>query len=316
MPLDKRPAYTGGRFTLELDQKKPVGFVNSIDGGNFKADTITSLYGGLTDKENDFFATRYPSKPKYDDFSITVGATMSDPFWKWIKSTIENKPERRDGALVGYDMDGKERSRRNFQRALISEVGFPALDAASKGGAFLTVKISPELLTYQDGDGSSLSYSGAKDETSKQKKWMASNFRVDIDAMKGKSQTYRYTKVEAITIKHNVITNHVGSERNPRKEVGKIELPSLGVTFSEDNLEEWMKWYDESVVKGNYQDCNAAITYLSTDLRSELMRLEFTGVGLTNLDIEKYEAGKEATAKVKASFYVEGMTLKPGQGNI
>ncbi len=314
-PADKRPAYTGGRFTLELDQKKPVGYVNSIDGGHFKADTVASIYGGLKDKEVDFFATRYPGKPKYEDISITVGATMSDAFWKWIQSTLENKPERRDGALVGYDMDGKERSRRTFQRALISEVGFPGLDASGKGGAFLTVKLSPEKLTYTDGDGSQLRYEEGKDQTLKQKKWLVSNFRVEIDRMKS-SKAYRYSKVEGFTLKHNVITNPIGSEREARKEVGKVELPTLGVTFIEDSLEEWMKWYEQSVVKGNYEDTNASITYLSNDLKTELMRVEFTGVGLTGLEIEKYEAGKEGVAKVKASFYVEGMTLKTGKGTI
>jgi phage tail-like protein len=311
----KRPAYTGGRFVLELDQKKPVGFVTSIDGGHFKADTVASIYGGLGDKENDFFATRYPGKPKYEDITITVGATMSEPFWTWIQSTIANKPERRDGALVAYDMDGKERSRRTFQRALISEVGFPALDASGKSGAFLTIKISPEMLTYQDGDGSRLKINEAKDELTKQKQWLVSNFRVEIDRMKGKSKAYRYSKVESFSLKHNVITNPVGISREARKEVGKVELPSLGLTFIEESLEDWMKWYDTAVVKGTYEDTNAAITYLANDQRTELMRIEFTGVGLTSLDIEKYEAGKDAVAKVKASFYVEGMTLKTGKGN-
>ena len=51
------------------------------------------------------------------------------------ESEIEGKPQRRNGALVGYDFDFHERSRRSFRDGLIAEIGFPALDAASKNSA-------------------------------------------------------------------------------------------------------------------------------------------------------------------------------------
>src|SRR5262245_43570724 len=124
---DKVP-YSGGRFTLELDQKKPVGYVQSIDGGHFKSEAVSSFVGGIAgEKEGDFLVTRDPGRPKYEDVSITVGATMGQAFWEWISSTLQGKPQRRDGALVGYDFNNRERSRRSFQRALIAEVGFPGL---------------------------------------------------------------------------------------------------------------------------------------------------------------------------------------------
>ena len=97
-----------------------------------------------------------------------------------------------------------------------SEIGFPGLDASAKSSAILTVKISPERLTYADGDRSSLTYTEGKDQLSKQKKWLVSNFRFELDRFK--SDRLNISKVEAFAIKHNVITNHVGSEREARKE--------------------------------------------------------------------------------------------------
>jgi hypothetical protein len=311
----QRAAYTGGRFTLELDQKKPVGFVQSIDGGHFKAEAVSSFVGGVKgEKEGDFLVTRYPGKPKYEDITINIGTTMGPGFWDWVIATVNGKPQRRDGALVGYDFDNKERSRRTFQRALISEIGFPGLDAAGKSSAMLTVKISPERMTYADGDRSSLTYTEGKDQLSKQKKWLVSNFRFEIDRFK--SDKLNISKIEAFAIKHNVITNHVGSEREARKEPGKVELPTLQLTFLEDHLEKWLKWYDTTVVKGNPEETTCGLTYLANDLRTELMRIEFAGAGLTSLEIEKYEAGKESLAKVKATLYMESITLKAGNGTV
>ena len=45
------------------------------------------------------------------------------------------------------------------------------------------------------------------------------------------------------------------------------------------------------------------------------MRLDFDGVGLTSLDVEKYEAAKESIAKVKAKLYFEGLKLNAEKGN-
>src|SRR5947208_8691553 len=107
--------YTGGRFSLEFDDKQSAGWLTSIDGGHFKSNAITSLVGASN------YITKYAGKPSYDDITISVGAAMSPAFWKWVKASLDNKPERRNGALVGYDFNNKERSRRTFYGAVISE---------------------------------------------------------------------------------------------------------------------------------------------------------------------------------------------------
>jgi len=306
--------YSGGRFVLELDQNKAVGYVTSIDGGHFKSDTVQSLVGGRPGQTGgDFLVGRYPGKPKFDDITITVGAAMSPAFWKWVEATVNNKPERRNGALVGYDFNSKERSRRTFSRALISEIGFPALDAATKASAIMTIKIAPENLEYKEGDNSALQHSQAQDEFKKQKLWLTSNFRFSLDKFKG-DDALRTAKVEGFSIKQNVITNPMGNERYPRREVGRVELPQLQVSFSESALGRWMKWYEASVVKGNPEETNGVITYLASDNSTELMHLELGGVGLTSLEVDKYEAQKEGLARVKATLYVESMKLVSGKG--
>jgi len=278
MPTDRKAAYFGGRFTLELDDKKPVGFVTSIDGGHFKADPVPSLIGASN------VITRYAGKPKYDDITITTGMAMSPGFWKWVKASLDNKPERRSGAIVGYDFNNKERTRRTFKNALISEVGFPSLDASSKSAAYLTIKISPETLEFADGDNSTLQMDQALNESVKQKRWLASNFKFALEKFKG-DDSMRNAKIEAFTVKQNIINNPVGPEREARKEVGRLELPSLQISFAETQMKNWAAWFDKSVVKGSYEQTTGAITYLASDYTTELMRLDLQNVGLSSLEI-------------------------------
>ena len=306
--LRKNSPYTGGRFVLEFDDKKPVGFVTSIDGGQFKSDPVPSQVGA------NFTVTQYAGKPKYEDITVTVGMAMSPAFWKWVKASLDNKPERRSGALVGYDFDNQERSRRTFTNALISEVGFPALDASSKNQGLLSIKISPEKLEYKEGDRSPLLLAQALNESVKQKMWVTSNFQISLDRFKG-DESLRKAKVEAFTIKQNIIDNPVGGELEPRKEVGRLELPQIQISFAESHAKNWMAWYDRSVVKGNYSETPGALHFLASDMSQELMRLELDGVGITSLEFDKYEAAREGIARVKAVCYVEAMRLVPGLGN-
>ena len=311
MPQSKYKPYTGGRFAFELDDRSAVGFVNSIDGGHFKGDPITYMQGA------DGFVTKYTGRAKYDDITVSVGAAMSPPFWKWVTSSLERKPQRRNGALVGYDYDMNERSRRSFYGALIAEIGFPALDAASKNPATLSIKLTPEYIEYKKGDGHKFSGSQAQDQTQKQKLWISSNFRFSLDRFKN-ADNMRTVKIEAFTVKQNVIDNAVGVEKYSRKEVGRLELPPLVVTFPEYQMEDWMKWWDESVAKGDRKDTRTTgtITYLASDMSTELMHVEVKGVSLVSVELDKFEAHKEGIALAKATLSVEELSLKMGDGTV
>ena len=102
------------------------------------------------------------------------------------------------------------------------------------------------------------------------------------------------------------------------KEVGRLELPSIVVTFPESDVDEWMQWYDKAIAKGDRSDqyTTGAITYYASDSTTELMRIELAGVSLLSLEIDKYEAHKEAIAQAKATLNIEQLKLKPGKGTV
>lgn len=309
MPMGK--PYTGGRFTFEFDDRRPAGFVSAIDGGHFKsAGAVASMLGA----EN--HVAKYAGRPTYDDITITIGTAMSPAFWSWIKASLDHKPERRNGALVGYDFDFKERSRRTFYGALVSEIGFPALDASSKNPASLSVKLAPERIEFKKGDGSTLSGGQAQDQLSKQKRWLTSNFRFELDRFKG-DPSLRSAKIEAFTVKQNIIQNPIGYDLETRKEPGRLELPPLVVTFPEAYMQPWMEWYDTAIAKGDRRDqyTTGVIEYYDSS-KTELMRIHLDGVSLLSLEIEKYEAHKEGIASCKATLNLEGMSLEAGKGTV
>ena len=310
MSANSRP-YSTGSFMLELEQNKtstPAGYILSIDGGHFKSEPVKYLEG------TSMRPTLYPGRPKFDDITITVGATVAPAFFDWIKASIDGKHERRNGAIVGYDFNGKEVSRRQFTNAILSELQLPALDAAGKTSATITVKIAPETLEFIKGDGSAFKPAYAQNEIGKQQRWLVSNFRFTIDRFK--SANTRYTKIDAFTIKQNIINNPVGRELQPFREFGRIEVPNLVLTFAETHVHEWWEWYQKTVINGDHGDATtASITYLALNLADELMSVKFDGVQLLSIEHEKYEANKDQIAKVKCTLTVEAVSIEKGGGS-
>lgn len=296
-------AYGAGRFALELDGKGVVGVLNSVDGAQFKAESIGEQVG------SEGLVTRYPGRQKFEDISLQVGTSMTGEFWQWIQKSIDNKYERRSGAIVAYDFDGNERARRTFKDALIAEIGFPALDAKAKSPASVSVKISPEYVEFTQGGSGKLPAT----EVRKQKYYVPSNFRVSLERFK--DVTRMITKVEALTIKQNIIVNPIGNELWPRKEVGRIELPTLSITLPENNIKSFMKWYQDFVGQGKHdhaQETTGSLELLSNDLTKALLTLSFDGIGITGITLDKHDAGADSIRMARVDMYMESMTFQAG----
>ena len=309
-PSKKQRAFFSGRFTLEIGERggKAVDLVNSVDGGHFKSEAIGEQVGA------DGITTRYPGRQKFEDITLQVGTAMSPTFWDWIRNSLDNNYQRKNGAVVAYDFDGKERSRRTFYDALISEVGFPTLDAKAKDPAYLMVKIAPERMEWEAGsDGAT----APRSEPSKQKLWVPSNFRFRIDGFSTEMMKW-VQKVDAFTLKQNIILNPIGRELYVRKEVGRVEYPNLTFYVPETYGKPWIEYWKTFVGKGEHTSKNehtAMIEYLSSDLTRVLMQIDFGGVGITGVTFDKHEAGTDSMRMYKIECYSESMKLRPGTGN-
>jgi phage tail-like protein len=302
--------YISDRFVLELDGQY-VGTLQSIEGGTLKSAGVVEEKIG---KES--LVTRYPGRPQYDDITIQVGMTMAPRFWEWLSKSFNYEAEKKDGAIVALDYDNHERWRRDFYGALIAEVGFPALDGAAKEPAYLTVKIAVEKIDVKKSSGKHAGEQDPKNEWEKQRLWLPSNFSFKVDKF-GAGKKLPNAKVEAFTVKQNVITVPVGKELIAKKEPGRVEFPQLSVTVMERDADQWLKWYQEFVRDGEHtpgNESNGHIEYLKRDTNAQLLVLDIYSMGILEVSPVKHDSKQAQIQKLKISLYCERMELKPGAG--
>src|SRR5262245_16828365 len=112
--VNKR-AYVAGKYALDLDGV--ATFIQDASGGGAYADVVEEQVAPTG------FTKKHIAGVKYEDITINCGTGMSKSFYEWIKTSLDLKYPRKDGAIVAADYDYKEFSRLEFTNALITEVG-------------------------------------------------------------------------------------------------------------------------------------------------------------------------------------------------
>ena len=298
---DKR-GYVAGKYGIELDGIM-AGWVQSVEGGHATSDVVNEKLGP------DHIIHKHIAGVKYEDITVNCGTGMSKGFYEWLKASFDHQYQRKNGAVITADYDYKEFSRLTWTFGLISEIGFPALDAASKDAAKMTIKIKPEITRVQTTSGGGASISG-KYATNPlvQKKWLPANFRLKIDGL----DCTKVNKIEAIVVKQKIIEHAVGEMRDYEQEPAHLEVPNLVITLAESHSDEFYKWHDDFVIKGNNGDDKekgGSLEYLTPNLKEVLFTLTFKHLGIFKLTPEKVEAGSENIRRVKAEMYCEDIAF-------
>jgi phage tail-like protein len=181
----------GAKFALDLGDGQNSGWLTDVSGGSKVADVVNEKIGP------DLIQQKHLAGVKYEDITVTTGTGMSKAYYEWIKASFARQYPRKSGAIIAADYNYKELTRIEFKNALISEIGMPALDAASKDAAKMTIKFSPEFTKVERKAGSS--NAGGTSPPSAQKHWLPSNFRFDYagcgDPCKGA------VKIAQVTVK-------------------------------------------------------------------------------------------------------------------
>jgi phage tail-like protein len=293
-------AYSSGKFILELDGRE-AGWLASVEGGGATGDVVADKLGG------DSIQRKHIGGVKYEDITLELSYGMSNAFYDWLNATFQQKPARKSGSIIFVDSKWAEVSRLEFRNALITEIGFPALDAASKDAAKMTVKLTPESTkNNRKGAGQSIPPLPAA-----QKKWVASNFRLTIGGLETASS--RVSKIDAFTIKQNVFQHEIGEQRDSQLEPAGLEIPNLSVRLAESQSDQFAAWHEDFVIKGNNgqaMEKAGTLQCLSTDFKTALFTLSFNGLGIFKLTPDKMEANSEAVRKVNAEMYCESINFK------
>lgn len=284
------------RYFLELSGA-PCGFVASVEGGHATSDVVVEKLGV------DRIARKHLGPVRYEEISVTAGTGMCKGLYDWVAGSFSSKGERRDGALVTLDFDGKVMSRMEFKSALVTEAGMPTLDAASKEAATMTLKFAPEYTRTKGGDNTKITFNAGI-----QKKWSPANFRLTLGTGKEHDDaTQRIAKIEGIAVKQTAVSSAVGERRDYQKEPSRVEYPNLVITFAESHSASFYKWHEDFVIKGNNgqeKEKTATLEYLTPDLKTVLFTLKFQNVGVFKVAPEKTDA-KDQIRRVKAEMYCE-----------
>ena len=290
-------SFVAGKFALELDEVFQ-GIVLSTDGGDAYADVIDEPpgVGGVIHK--------HIGQPEYEDIRIALDMNMESATYDWIKHCMDHSPERKNGAIIAADFNYKELSRLSFSEALITEIAFPALDAASKDPAKMTLKFAPESTRRLKGSGATLKANTRKG----QKTWLVSNFRISIDGLE--AACTKVNKIEALVVKQKFLVNSDGEVRDIGREPAKLEIPNLTLTVPESAAQEWIDWADDFIIKGNNGDDkerNGTLDFLSPNLAAVLGRLSFSHLGIFKCTPEKSESNSDSIRRFKVEMYCEEM---------
>jgi phage tail-like protein len=299
-PSEPSRTVAAAHFALTVDGVD-VGAVRSVSGGGIYADVIEERPGG-------HLAEKHVGPPKYEPISVELGLGANKAIRSWLDELLAGKASRRSGTIETADANWKVKSVLEFADALVTEIAFPALDGSSKDAAYLTLTFQPERITRTKGSGKSTQPQvGAK-----QKKWLASNFRLTL----GDLPTKRVAKIDAFAITQRVAAEDEGEIRRVRKQAGIVEIPDLRVTFSEADLPGWEEWFDDFVVDGNSgqaQELSGTIEFLDAALKKPLGSIELANVGIYKLAPESgLQAGKETVRRWTAALYVESMKFTLG----
>jgi len=306
MPIStNKRAYGMGKYGLELDNVK-AGWISEVSGGDATADVVVEKIGA------DALQKKHIGNLKYEEISFKCGTGMSKALYQWIETGFDQTHNqegkgRQNGAIVHADYDYKELSRLTFQHAIVTEFGMPALDAASKDAAKMTLKFKPEITRRTFSQAGSIAGGSAFPiDSKKQKQWLPANFRLRIDGLE--EPCTRINKIEAITIKQKVTENAVGEQRDYEQEATSVETPNLVVSFAESHSKPFYDWHDDFVIKGNCsedKEKGATLEYLAVDLKTVLFTLHFFNLGIFKCAPDKMEAGAEGVRRTKAEMYCE-----------
>ena len=166
-------------------------------------------------------------------------------FWAWVEGSPYG--ERRDGAILVFDAEGREVERLEFHDATVSELGMPALDAAHAKPGALSLRIQIKAAEIRAGGTASTDARGDAVPIA--------GCRLQLAG--AEPSTHGVHTIEAFTLRTQ-------PGRHPYNSLQRIVLA----------VDPGAAW-DEALV-GRH----AALEYLAADATSVLVRIEFKVAGV------------------------------------
>jgi hypothetical protein len=125
--------------------------------------------------------------------------------------------------------------------------------------------------------------------------WKTANFLLSVDGL----PTERVSRVEAFTWEQTVARD--GS--------ADVMVPNIVITVSMVDIQPWQDWVQEAFNLGASRELqrDGTLTYLGSDLATELGVVQLTGLAPVKLSIPKAEANIDGMARFEVEMSCERM---------
>ncbi|HSU57372.1 MAG TPA: hypothetical protein VLT36_25240 [Candidatus Dormibacteraeota bacterium] len=284
---DGTPPAGGGHPGLSLYLNDEfVADLNSAEGGDEVAEIVVAAN-----------QTKHVSNIKVEPLVIQVSpARVSKLLFGWLADTVAGTATPKDGtiSLEGYT---KAISRLTFHSSVITEIQFPALDAASKTLPAITVTIQPEYTrrTIYDGKvGYAAPASG-----------LPGSFRVEIPSL----ECVRVHKVPALVFKRNYSTGSIGVARTYANQPTTATISNLALIVPTTAVATYQTWF-ENFLKGDREEKQGSLHFLNSNLE-EVFTLNLSHLGIVRLGLEGAPTA-ELVPLCRVEMYCGGMSLSAG----
>lgn len=293
---DKRSFVSLG-YRIEIDGVG-TATVNTVSGGYVTGEVVTAQSGA------DMMPQKHIGAARVVPVSVDVAPGELST---WITQSLNGNAQPVSGRIVEMDSNFSIVSERNFHDAVLTEVTFPALDASSKDAARITLTFQPQRVTVKKGDGSKTSGIGGKDT----KRATLSAFRVTIPGV----DCTGVTKVEAVTIKFKLpetASAGTGAAQTTKAHAGSPSAGDLVLSVAAEKVAGFAEWVEDTLANlgaGQEKEKTVTVELLSPDMKSTLLTLEGSGVGIYALR-PPGGGGADQPKRAQAQMYVERWQLK------
>jgi hypothetical protein len=203
--------------------------------------------------------------PTTTQLTAQFGTGMSKSFYDWVSLCCQGMPVPKPGSLGTLNFQGKEIARVAWNSGQIGELGFPALDAASRNPC--TIGITVDIRNAGVAASSSVPSMRVQ-----QKRLLSCNFRLEIDGVEGS----RVKTIGAFGLRH-----------------GRPSGP-LVLTVSELHAGTFRAWQGAPGAK------NASLDYLAPNM-TPLLTLKFNNLTIAGIDPAFPMGNANATVRLKFS---------------
>jgi hypothetical protein len=277
-------ALTQGKFALMIDGVA-CGFVAAVQGGDPRASVILEPATGSA------LPKKHIGGIKYEPITIVLALPLVQPVFDCIMDLCRNRRSLKTLVITEYDLDYKSRGSLEATRAVLTEVRFPAFDAASKDTISMTLVFTPESTKASTLSAAALITSANTKATSA--------FKIAIGSLPASN----VSRVEPITI-----TWPAGA--------AAPQFSNLILTVSATDAADWTAWRDSFVGKGANDDANEKSGSLDLLLPAiapmpaqAYLTLKFSQIGIIRASPLVSTLNQDQLARFQAELYYESMAL-------